>query len=266
MTDPIRDAVQRSLQQLADDAGVTPSALQSVVIDEAAGAIGLVFENKPATGPFVFYPAEPIKPTAEEREIMISQIVQMKPEFTREQAAHCVDSPMDEEILLSSAYQIAMRPAENGFGLDMLHLSIKRLDRQPIHDWRDLQKIKNAIVGEECEAFEIYPRESRLVDSANQYHLWAFTDPAVQVPCGFSSRIVDDVQVGKSINRKFESPDDKLPSRFEIAASLRALATSMRERLGSGEPSKELAHAESLLAQIFAHVEEAISDNDGKLM
>jgi len=28
------------------------------------------------------------------------------------------------------------------------------------------------IVGEEHEAFEVYPAESRLVDTANQYHLW----------------------------------------------------------------------------------------------
>ena len=55
---------------------------------------------------------------------------------------------------------------ENG---DMFWLSIKRRDRAPVHDWRELQQIKNMIVGDEHEGFEVYPAESRLVDTANQY-------------------------------------------------------------------------------------------------
>ena len=55
---------------------------------------------------------------------------------------------------------------------DMIWLSIKRLDKEPIHDWRDLQRIKNELVGEENEAVELYPKESRMVDQANQFHLW----------------------------------------------------------------------------------------------
>jgi hypothetical protein len=54
-----------------------------------------------------------------------------------------------------------------------VHLSIKRFDRGPVRDWRHLQQIKNEVVGPEAEAFEIFPAESRLVDTANQYHLWA---------------------------------------------------------------------------------------------
>lgn len=52
------------------------------------------------------------------------------------------------------------------------HLSIKRNDRESVHDWRDLQELKNAICGPEREAVEIYPAESRRVDMRNQYHLW----------------------------------------------------------------------------------------------
>lgn len=66
----------------------------------------------------------------------------------------------------------------------MMHLSIKRLDKEPIHDWRDLQRIKNEIAGPESEAVEIYPAESRLVDTANQYHLWCFP-PGMKIPFGF---------------------------------------------------------------------------------
>jgi hypothetical protein len=51
-------------------------------------------------------------------------------------------------------------------------LSIRRSDRSPRMSWRDLQRIKNDICGEEAEAIEVYPAESRLVDGANQRHLW----------------------------------------------------------------------------------------------
>ena len=37
------------------------------------------------------------------------------------------------------------------------HLMIYRKDSLPRHDWRHFQRIKNDIIGEECEAFELYP-------------------------------------------------------------------------------------------------------------
>lgn len=56
------------------------------------------------------------------------------------------------------------------------HLSIKRNDRQPIHDWRHLQQIKNDIVGAHREAVELYPGSDRVNDGANQYHLWVLPE------------------------------------------------------------------------------------------
>lgn len=54
----------------------------------------------------------------------------------------------------------------------MIHLSIRRQDRAAATDWRDFQRIKNQLAGDEYEGLEIYPAESRKVDTANQYHLW----------------------------------------------------------------------------------------------
>src|SRR3954462_15150794 len=53
----------------------------------------------------------------------------------------------------------------------MTWLSIKRVDQKPVHDWRHLQQIKNEVCGPEREACELYPKESRVADSSNQYHL-----------------------------------------------------------------------------------------------
>ena len=104
----------------------------------------------------------------------------------------------------TETYQVAVRKhIDNGFDMDMTHLSIKRVDKGAIHDWRIMQEIKNALVGPECEAFEMYPAESRLVDSANQYHLWCFANPTVRIPCGFFDRLVTDKPLGKSKQRPF---------------------------------------------------------------
>ena len=73
---------------------------------------------------------------------------------------------------------------------EMVWLSIRRQDREAVHDWRHFQQIKNELVGPECEAIEIYPAESRLVDAANQYHLWCFKQPGERWPVGFQERYV----------------------------------------------------------------------------
>lgn len=47
-----------------------------------------------------------------------------------------------------------------------LHLSVKLLDRAPARGWRDFQRIKKELVWLKHEALEIYPAESRKVDTA----------------------------------------------------------------------------------------------------
>lgn len=71
--------------------------------------------------------------------------------------------------------------------LPWIHLSIKRNDREPVTDWRHKQAIKDQLVGHECEAVELYPATSRLVDCANQFHLWCCPDPTWRFPLGFTS-------------------------------------------------------------------------------
>tara|TARA_Y100000034_G_scaffold125659_1_gene175672 strand:- start:234 stop:836 length:603 start_codon:yes stop_codon:yes gene_type:complete len=70
-------------------------------------------------------------------------------------------------------------------------LSIKRNDRGVVVEWRDLQRIKNEICGAEREAVQMFPVESRLVDTANQYHLWVL--PAgLTFPFGMRGRVVSE--------------------------------------------------------------------------
>jgi hypothetical protein len=60
-------------------------------------------------------------------------------------------------------------------GCTFVKLAIQRRDGEPIHDWRDLQAIKNQLVGPQYEAFELYPAEDRVVDTQNQFHLFVLT-------------------------------------------------------------------------------------------
>jgi hypothetical protein len=68
-------------------------------------------------------------------------------------------------------------------------LSVKRNDSAAIHNWQDLQQIKNDICGEEREALELYPAMSRIVDCENQYHLWVFPVGHI-IDMGFKNRLV----------------------------------------------------------------------------
>lgn len=75
----------------------------------------------------------------------------------------------------------------------MTWLSIKRHDKEPCNDWRDFQFIKNQLVGPECEAVQMYPAESRLVDASNQYHLLCLKDKALRFPFGFNEgRVISE--------------------------------------------------------------------------
>lgn len=98
------------------------------------------------------------------------------------------------KVYRNDRYQVFVRPMEP-FAPEMpamVHASISRIDRAACHDWRDLQRIKNDIFGPECEAVELYPAETRLVDAANQYHLWVIPDPKLRFPFGFSRRATSD--------------------------------------------------------------------------
>lgn len=86
------------------------------------------------------------------------------------------DATMQDECWLNDEYQVNIRrDVSHGFpGMRIDHLSIKRVGKMPIHDWRDLQAIKNMLVSPLAEAIELYPSSQRVVDGSNQYHLWVF--------------------------------------------------------------------------------------------
>lgn len=97
-------------------------------------------------------------------------------------------SPVDE-VWQNDYYIVAVHrnvPVADGWP-PMIWLSIKPRSqnlRKP--SWRALQRIKNELVGPQHEAVEIYPAESRLIDTCDKYHLWVFCDPTLRFPFGFN--------------------------------------------------------------------------------
>jgi hypothetical protein len=94
----------------------------------------------------------------------------------------------DLPVFINHLYQVQVRQLPDGW----THLNIRRRDGNPIfRDWRHFQNIKNQLCGPEREAIELYPAESRLVDTSNKYHLWVLPE-GEQFPIGFLARDVLD--------------------------------------------------------------------------
>lgn len=109
------------------------------------------------------------------------------------------------QVWANDIYCVHVRDQGKGPLGTLVHLSIKRHDRAPITDWRDKQAIKNQLCGHEAEGMELYPAESRVVDTANQYHLWVFKDGPGLRGIGFAEGFKDDADpIGFSQQRKFQ--------------------------------------------------------------
>ena len=122
--------------------------------------------------------------------------------MTPEDALKAVKEAGGDEIWVNEKYQVIKTSYERKPPWPTLvHLSIRREDRRIMFDWRDMQRIKNQLLGEEKEAVQLFPAESRLVDTANQYHLWGFDSDEFRFPLGFNERQVSDKKFGRAKQR-----------------------------------------------------------------
>lgn len=122
-----------------------------------------------------------VLPVSEE---LIADHFRLAPGTTREEIlASLAREEAGCETWINDIYQVQRRVLDAG--QQLVHLNIRRRDGGPIlRDWRHFQQIKNELLGEECEAVELYPAESRLVDTSNKYHLIGVADPAFRFPFG----------------------------------------------------------------------------------
>jgi hypothetical protein len=110
------------------------------------------------------------------------------------------------EIYRNDVYQVIVKDAHeanmalNEAAPPAWYLSIKRIDQEPICSWRDIQEIKNQLVGPDHEGIMLYPSEKRVMDTANQYHLFILKDVEQLIPYGFNCgrHVVDETPLDRA--------------------------------------------------------------------
>ena len=85
----------------------------------------------------------------------------------------------NEVYFVNDTYQVIMTEEENS-----IWLSIKNHDRTTEIPWQHKQWIKNDLCGEESEGVELFPAQSRMWNTANQYHIFVMKDQE-RIPIGF---------------------------------------------------------------------------------
>jgi hypothetical protein len=172
---------------------------------------------KATTGWIPLTKATLIRPTQQQILERARQTAALQPGLTIEAAVALIETSLAEvqSTWRNDVYQAHVIPWEpmtiRGERVPVVQLSIRRLDRGPARDWRDFQRIKNQLVGPEVEAIELYPAESRLMDAANQFHLWCVMDPSFRFPFGYHvGRTVTSASIGGSVNR--ETGEETIPA------------------------------------------------------
>ena len=124
------------------------------------------------------------------------------------------------EIWKNNVVQVMVRAVPvKEWNMVVLWLSVKDLWKTEFvcRDWRLMQRVKNEVCGTEASALEVYPAQSRLVDAANQFHLWAFP-PAIELPIGFTRR--DVITTHAEAVREFPNCAQRDYGRLDEAADL----------------------------------------------
>lgn len=98
---------------------------------------------------------------------------------SKAQAKRIVRRLKDEVVWLSKTHQVNVTPfVASSMGAGQW-LSIKKLDKSPISTRDELAQVMRRLLPG-YSGFEVLPAPFRLVDSANQYHLWCFPREQVQ--------------------------------------------------------------------------------------
>lgn len=132
-------------------------------------------------------------------------------------------------VFKNNLYQVTYSEEQHSSFGTVAWLIIRRLDSEAVHDWRHFQRIKNELCGEECEAIEIYPAESRLVDESNQYHLFVF-ERTLRLPFGYAERSVCSAPFGRNKQRPW-APGEEPPDVSDAPVMQRLQRSTTAEQL-----------------------------------
>lgn len=148
----------------------------------------------------------------------------------------CYDDPRDPgaAIWKNSRYQVHIHliAATRGRAPDLIHLSLRRIDRGTLIPFRDIMRLKRELLDPEIELIELYPAESRLVDTSNQFHYWGMNSSTFRMPFGFDrGRVVGDGN-GNGAVQTLYGPGD-VPSDWLTRVQLENLAQMPAEKVAT---------------------------------
>jgi hypothetical protein len=144
----------------------------------------------------------------------------------------CQPDPRDPgaTIYKNSRYQVHIRSieGERQSSPAMIHVYLRRLDRGTDIPFRDLMRIKRELLHPEIELIELFPAESRLIDTANQYHYWGLNSTKFRFPFGFQAgRVVGDGN-GEGAKQALYEEDEK-PSDWLSSTQLQQRLAELKE-------------------------------------
>jgi hypothetical protein len=157
--------------------------------------------------PFIEVPRDPAAAMRQRTELLSKP-----PDFFRQFCGGRIPTPVERMRMVEEAvndstpariFRNELYLVQVGGTPPYLRLTIWRHDRQACQNWRHLQQIKNELIGPEHEAVELFPAESRLVDTANEYHLWVHVDPHFRFPFGFEARCVMEEGLSETSDSTF---------------------------------------------------------------
>ena len=128
----------------------------------------------------------------------------------------CVEKAV-QAMTMVQIYENDLYHVDVNYAPPYAHLAIRRHDGRPCKDWPHFQQIKNEIIGRENEAMELFPAESRLVDSADEYHLWVHTDSSFRFPVGFGNRFVLSEPTNRAMCEGRDTRLSGVPCRVGVA-------------------------------------------------
>lgn len=96
---------------------------------------------------------------------------------------------MNHSYVYNYKYAVMTRDLETEWG-KVIHCAIQN-DTGTEITWKEKQWIKDSLFGKDRIAIEVFPREDRLVDQVNMYHLWVF-EKGFELPFGIHSNDVSE--------------------------------------------------------------------------
>jgi len=102
-------------------------------------------------------------------------------DWSRFPACDGVHKVVQNDFYLVQLYAFFARSLSNI--APMWQLVVRRIDGGMSFPWRDLQRIKDELVGAERVAVQVHPPANEVVDQANLAHLWVYP-VGVSLPFG----------------------------------------------------------------------------------